>query len=425
MAVTAEAPSPLGAARGGRVWLLALAALLGGAVLQADYRDAYKAGLDAIERRQWAEGARQMRLAIAERPDAAGALGTTLLRRYTPHYHLGVALVELGECREAVEAFDTAETQGKLAREEVQELERRRQQCRQRIARVAEAVDAAQRVMDGAAAAAIEVARIEGSPVMRGVWSEGSPSFAARQQAAMARLSSARGALAVADRQLDADAAAAAGTSADQARRELEALGREAGQRRDELVQRVELERSEMAKAATAGQRDLDFVTRSLAPLPPDVARRAAELREVLQQAAGAGEATPLAELQAIQDQLRKATRELRSAVRPPPEDLQQAARSYFAGDFAAALATLSQRQFTEPRAVAHACLLRAAALHGAHRAAGASGADPAADELRHCLRMPVKPRLSATAFPPTFRALYQAVVAEAAAPAASPPPQP
>jgi hypothetical protein len=172
-----------------------------------------------------------------------------------------------------------------------------------------------------------------------------------------------------------------------------------------------------MAKAAATARRELDFVTRSLAPLPPDVARRATELDGALDAVVAAGADTPLADLQALQDRLRKASRDLRSAVRPPPDDLQQAARSYFSGDYASALAVLGQRQFTEPRAAAHACLLRAAALHGAHLVTAAAGADPAAEELRHCLRMPVKAKLAPNVFPPTFLALYDTVVAEAPSP--------
>jgi hypothetical protein len=405
--------SPVAARRGAAVLVFAL--VLAASPAGGDYRDAYKAGLDAIEARQWAEAARQMRLAIAERPDAAaGVLG---LRRYTPHFHLGVALAESGDCRGSVEAFDAAERQGKLAREETQELERRRQGCRQRIARVAEAVTQAQREVDAAAAAAVEVARVESSPVMRGVWTQGSPSFEGRQQPAMGKLAAARGALANADRELDADGAARAGGLAQEARRELELLARDAGQRRDELAAQVDRERSEMAKAAATARRELDFVTRSLAPLPPDVARRATELDGALDAVVAAGADTPLADLQALQDRLRKASRDLRSAVRPPPDDLQQAARSYFSGDYASALAVLGQRQFTEPRAAAHACLLRAAALHGAHLVTAAAGADPAAEELRHCLRMPVKAKLAPNVFPPTFLALYDTVVAEAPSP--------
>src|SRR6185436_1101306 len=98
-------------------WLLALAMLLAPA-LRADYRDAYKRGLDAFEGKRWEEAARLLRQAIAEHPDAgAGILG---MRRYTPHYFLGVALVEQGDCRGAVDAFDTAEKQGKEHTSELQ-----------------------------------------------------------------------------------------------------------------------------------------------------------------------------------------------------------------------------------------------------------------------------------------------------------------
>jgi hypothetical protein len=390
----------------------ALLVVLAGAPGAADYRDAYKAGLDAMAKKQWAEAARQMRLAIAERPEPGGVL---FLRRYTPQYHLGVALLELGDCRGAVDAFDAAEAQGKLDREEQQDLVRRRQGCRQRIGRTAEAVAAAQRDIDAAAAAAVEVARVERTAIMREAWSQGSPSFEARQKPAMDRLAAARGALANADRDLDAVAAEGAGRMAQEARSDLEAIARDAAQRRDELLAAVEAARTELGKLAAASQRELDFVTRSLAPLPPDVARRATQLGEVLAAVRDAGSETPLADLTGLQERVKTASRDLRAAVRPPPDELQQAARAYFAGDYPAALAALGQRPFRDARAAAHACLLKAAALHGAHLAGAAPGEDPALAELRLCKQLPVRPKVPAAAFPPTFLALHAAVAAEAA----------
>ena len=391
--------------RGVLTALLLAASAVAGA--QGDARAAYRSGLDAFERSDWAEAARQMRLAIAERPEASGP-SLPMLRRYTPHYYLGVALAELGDCRGAVEALDTAEAQGRLGRDEVRELARHREACRATIARTQEALIAAQREIDLAAAAAFEVARLEAAPVLRPVWGDGSPSFASRQVPAAAKLAAARAAAARGDRELAPEAIAEAGRLAGEARAELEELAGEAAARREELQAAAERELSEMAKAVEGARRDLDFVTRSLAPLPPDLARRARSLQNALAATAGADLGTPLAELQRLQDDLRRGVRELRTAIRPPPDELQEAARAYLSGNYPAAAALLEQRSFSDPRAAAHACLLHAAALFGLSRMHDDGPTlERAREEIRRCRSLPVRPRLPADAFPPAFRALY------------------
>jgi hypothetical protein len=401
--------------RQGPAWRLGVALLLVASAATADYKDDYRRGLEAQARKDWAEAARLMRAAIAERPQEEGLLSSGLLRRYTPHYHLGVALAELGDCRAAVEAFDSSERQGKIAKEELRDLTVRREACRQRITRTQEAASAARREVDAAAAAAFEVARLESAPVMRSVWSGGSPSYASRQQPEVARLAAARAALARGERELSEERVAEAGRLAQEARRALEALAREAGARRDELQTQVEGELGEMHKAVDAARRDLDFASRSLGPLPPDLARRAQALQDALQAAQAADIGTPLAVLQELQDRLRREVRALRAGVRAPPEELQEAATAYFAGDFATAVSLLAGRSFPEARATAHACLLHAAALYGATRTGGGDTLDPVREELRRCRALPGRVRLVEQAFPPGFRALHAEVAAEPA----------
>jgi hypothetical protein len=138
-----------------------------------------------------------------------------------------------------------------------------------------------------------------------------------------------------------------------------------------------------------------------------------------LASAATADLSTPLADLQQLQDRLRREVRELRAGVRAPPEELQEAARAYLGGDYATAVTLLAGQDFPEPRAAAHACLLHAAALFGVARAAAPPGAtvplEPVREELRRCFALPAKPRLVEPAFPPSFRALHAEVAAETA----------
>jgi hypothetical protein len=390
--------------------------ILAATALHADYRDAYKRGLDAFVAKRWDEAARQMRLAIGERPEAAaGVLGTSF-RRYTPHYYLGVALAEQGDCRDAVETLDAAEKQGKLSKEEVGNLTQRRQTCRNRVQKTSEAVAAAQRDVDAAAAAAFQVAGVEGAPLMRDAWREGSPSFAARQEPANAQLAAARALLARADQELDAEKAAEAARSAQAARRDLEALFADATARRDQLQAEAQRELATLHKSIGEARRRVGDVSRTLAPLPAAIAKQAERVEETLTRAAAADAGTPAAELRRLQDALKLSLRELQAAVKPPPDELQRAAGAYFGGDYAGALAALSATPFTEPRAAAHACLLRAASLHGL--AVLQPGKDGSAnrqtrDELHRCLASPAVVKPLATVFPPSFVALYAEVAAE------------
>jgi len=389
--------------------------------LRADAKEAYKRGMDAVAQKRWDEVARQMREAIAERPEAAGVLGAgTLFRRYTPQYWLGVALAEQGECRGALESFAAAEKAGKLSKEEARDVTVRRAACQKRIQRSAEAVAQAQREIDAAAAAAFQVAGVEGSPVMRGAWREGSPSFAARQDPATSQLAGARSLLARADQELDAEKAAEAGRTAQGARKDLEVLLADAVARRDALQAEAQLELDVLAKSIEEARKNVSFVTRSLAPLPQSLAKQSERVEEALTRAAAADLGTPMADIRRLEDALRLAMRDLRAAVKPPPEDLQRAASAYLAGDYSGTLAALAATKTTDPRAVAHVCLLRAAALYGASQLQAAAGQGSAArQELKRCVALPSAVKPLPAAFPPSFLALYAEVAAE---PKAAPP---
>jgi len=391
-----------------------LALALAAAPLLADYREVYKRGVDAFEQKRWEEAARLMRQAIAEHPEAgAGLLG---IRRYTPQYFLGIALAEQGDCRGAVEALDSAEKQGKITKEEARILGQRRQTCRARLQKSGEAVEAAKQELDAAAAVAARIAEVQGSPLMREAWRDGSPSFASRQETAGDHLAAARALLAHAERELDADKAAEAARGAQAAGRELETLLAAATARREQVQAEVQRALSALQKTVEEARRRLTFVNRTFAPLPAAIGKQAARLDKAIAGAAAADAGTPEAELGRLQNDLKVSLRELQAAIKPPPEELQRAAAAYLGGDYAGALAALESAKLAEPRAAAHACLLRAASLHGLRRVqAKGAGGDEAREELRRCVAAPQVVEPLATVFPPSFLALYAEVAAAAA----------
>lgn len=91
-----------------RLLLGLLLLLLSGAV-QADYKTDYQDGVEAAEKKNWAEVRRLMRAALAQEATPNKRMRTygTNFIAYVPHYYLGLANAELGDCAAALSAFKT------------------------------------------------------------------------------------------------------------------------------------------------------------------------------------------------------------------------------------------------------------------------------------------------------------------------------
>lgn len=92
----------------------ALLLLLLATSAHADFKDTYRKGFEAVERKRWADVVTLMRQAIAENPTEGAAVKLYGMRfeTYLPHFHLGVALVQLGDCKEAAKELGLSEAQG-------------------------------------------------------------------------------------------------------------------------------------------------------------------------------------------------------------------------------------------------------------------------------------------------------------------------
>jgi hypothetical protein len=81
---------------------------------RADFKDTYRKAFEAVERKRWSDVVAQMRRAIAENPSEGAAIKLYGMRfePYLPHFHLGFALAQTGQCAEAVKEFEISESQG-------------------------------------------------------------------------------------------------------------------------------------------------------------------------------------------------------------------------------------------------------------------------------------------------------------------------
>lgn len=76
----------------------------------ADFKDAYREGVKAAERQDWARVESQMREALADQPtpNARVRLYGMAYSAYVPHFYLGLAAFSKGDCRAALGYFDNA-----------------------------------------------------------------------------------------------------------------------------------------------------------------------------------------------------------------------------------------------------------------------------------------------------------------------------
>jgi hypothetical protein len=100
----------------GRATAVLLVLLLPPPLARADYKDTYRKGIEAVDRKRWPEVARLMREAIAENAKEGERIKLYGLRfeAYVPHFYLGLALVNAGDCAGAVQAFDASEAAGAI-----------------------------------------------------------------------------------------------------------------------------------------------------------------------------------------------------------------------------------------------------------------------------------------------------------------------
>lgn len=379
----------------------------------ADFLDSYKGGLRAAEDGDWAKVAEDMRQAIAGRSESTVRLTKSFyFKRYIPHYYLGRALFETGDCPAALQAWQEAERQGVIQRfPEYQDLQTKRALCRQRQEQVATDLDAAREEVRKAAAAAdaLERRRQAGPAAL---WQGGSPSLADRLAAAKALIEKARKQLAAGSEPANGKLLEEARQSAAESRQQLVEVGQEADRGRRRLSTARRNLRTSLAALAGEAREALSKAT-YLAPYPPGVASRRAELSAAIAAAATADDATGSGHLEDLAARLRKALDDFRRSVSPPPPVLSTAAEALFGGRYKEVLEILADPELPDPRAEAQAHLFRAAADYALYLT-GSDGQRLAAArrEVVACRQSDPTAAPLESAFSPRFVAFFASVAA-------------
>jgi hypothetical protein len=402
--------------------LLAALLFLLAVPVRADYKAAYEEGLQASEKGDWTTVERRMREAIAEEPQESRRIRVYGMRfvPYLPHYYLGLARFEQGNCRGALEAWRTSESQGVVqATDEYGRLEENRSTCQRRLAEqsparsaapatrpspeLARARVAATAAVNQAAEVGSRVAALRRDPLLGELWGR-EVELGERERQALEQLAGAR-TKAESDRLEDVQEAT---RLANQARQTLEAIEGRARQRGDELrqareradeQQRLESQRQaertrlrqRLDELETRGRRLLGTAAGQRASIP-ELSTARADLEALLRETRDLGLETPTARLEGLRGGLESAVAALEQALakappivpetepppRPtqpeepsaapapssggPPTVLRNAAQAFFDGDYSRTVDLLESARIDDRRAQVQAHLFLAAA---------------------------------------------------------------
>ena len=389
------------------------AGLLASAAHGADFLDFYKLGLAAAESEQWTQSAEMMRQAIAHQPDAKVKVKKSLFfRRYLPHFHLGRALFESGDCRAALESWRESESQGVVTRfSEYQQIQDGRTACSE-MSDLEKALGEALQAVKMAETAGRQSRRRLAALLMTDATAKRLLDRQTEAEAELGRVSSRLVAGNVALGEVEDAARVAAGS-----RQEFEALEKLAKDHRGVQVARQHNEMTASVEPLIAAAQEELAASEYLRPYPTSVARSRVAVEQALEHARALEDSSlSKGEIEALSAELEVATEALRRTTSPPPAALTAAATAYLDKDYSGVLIALAEAEFSASKAAAHAHLLRAAAMFSLFQATGASDQallEGARAEVVACQRADPQQIPPIAVFSPSFLAFFQEQASE------------
>lgn|GEM_PF-4899007 len=339
--------------------------------LSQDYETDFKNGLRARDHGSWKEAITYFKRAAEARPQegteriaSAGVIGYP----YLPHYYLGEAYANSGNCVAALEQLDESEKQGFVQKAgKLKDLQNLRANCQDRVARVVPS----RPVAPALTPTAVAVLRVPPTPVAVVAIPTQLPRPSPTENAIAQQMTAA-----------------------------LPPLPRDVNIRIN-------------------GARKLLAET-SRKPLPAEAAVPKANLVRLLRDAQKLPSAAP-SEIKAFDERLKIAISSLASALKPKPPQtfdvvpppLREGASAYFAGDYASAAQILAAApDFPDRRAAAEAKLFRSAARYALYVIGGAKDSNlerSALQDASDCRRLDPQVSPSPRVFSPRFVEFFTA----------------
>jgi hypothetical protein len=402
---------------------MALLIALAAPAARADYKESFRKGIEAVDRGEWSEAARWMRQAAAEQ----GAEGEKVklygvrFEPYLPHYYLGLALFQAGDCEGALAAWQKSESQGAVQQtSRYKTLQQNGAACRLRLAAKAppptpapSGPDPVQVAREAEARRAAEAQALRDKELQAQKEREQREQTEKEQKEQKEREERdrteriARDQREAEDRRQQEDAAAQVAAQAETARQEAE---------NRERARRQELTR-EIGRAVQDASPLLDRAGKAPSP-DAELKRRQAALRDLLRKAGAAGDATSVADLERLSREISSTASRLEATLLKaegatgPPAEIRAAARAYLRGDYQEVVRSLGAARFTEPRATMTAHLLLGAARYALYAQGGKKDAGlraQAIENLRTCHRLSPALVPDPKVFSPRFVAFYKA----------------
>jgi hypothetical protein len=430
--------------------LITFSILLAPTLALADFKRNYGQGLAALRKDDWERVASKMQEAIAEEPRAQAQIrlsGMNFLP-YVPHFYLGKALFEQGDCIGAAQAWQIATEQGQIQNmaDEFAELQAGLDTCQPETVDVSQIAQAASDEVDVLDAANSEFAALSTDPDLSAEWA---PDWKPRLDASISIVGQLRNRLAAAVEAADeseiSNIRAEAMLAANEAR-----LNTESAEDRAATLRRLEAERlaaleQERIQQETREQqaqlrqqrereermmahRDLqDAIVAAENVLADERAQQeTAQVRQALMTAVSAGKSmTPDDTAASLEDQSRRiasgriqltgALQEWQAQLdeelsRTPPPALQEIADAYFAGNYQEVVDSVNPDSFSEPSEKIQVMLFRSAALFNLYTLSGGEDAallNRARSDIRLIKNLDERFSPYVAAFSPKFLVLF------------------
>ncbi len=381
-----------------------------GPVGATEFVEYYKAGLTAVESEDWDRASEMMQRAIEIQPKAKARVKKALFfKRYLPHYYLGKAFYETGDCPGALASWQESEAQEMVTRfPEYDQLRAGRQDCSRQHAEVEYSLSQAKGLIISAGTSGMRarqrLADLQATKVM------GAESLVDRLAVAESDLREAE--ILIGQNNQDLADLRRSVSKAAEARDGFDSISREASQWLQSIASEQVRKRADLSQLAIEGEKALE-ASEFLDPYPPGIAERRSQVSRLVEEVNGLDASARDENVDRLAIDLQQAISALESSVAEPPRDLTLAAEAFLGGRYSQVLEILGESETDVGKATAQAHLLQAAALFALYHSRGGVHAellDQARKEVRSCQSAAVSmPKPSTNIFSPRFIEFFEA----------------